>query len=170
MIPTIPGWIEDVFEKYLTAEFTYLDGEMPRTIAVLHYYDAKKKSIVITTSPAFYRKVACIKKNPRVSVLFSNPKYSGIEERAVVLVLGIAKVSENVEENLSYLMNLMINHKDCWKKTVLTKMAEELMSPLAKRLLDWYVYRILIEVKPQRLLFWRDGDVENDPEILEGVS
>jgi len=170
MTPKMPGWIEEVFEKYLTAELTYLDGEIPRTIAVLPYYDASKKLIVITTSPAFYKKVACIKKNPRVSVLFSNPKYSGAEERAVVLVRGIAKVRENIEENLNYLINLMINQKECWKKTVLERIAEELMSPLAKKLLDWYIYRILIEVKPQTLLFWRDGNVENDPELLEVVS
>ncbi len=169
MLSVIPGWIEEVFEKYLTAEFTYLDGKIPRTIAVLPYYDSKKKSIVITTSPAFYKKVACVKKNPRVSVLFSNPKYSGADEKAVVLVQGIAKVSENIEENLNYLMNLMINQKECWKKTVLAKMAEELTSPIAKKLMDWYVYRILIEVKPRKLLLWRDGNIENDPEELEVV-
>ena len=163
----IPEWIEEVFEKYLTAVFTYLDVENPRLIAVLPYYDAKKKSIVITTSPAFYKKVSCVKKNPRVSVLFSNSKYSGVEEKAVVLVYGVAKVNENLEENMNYINDLMSNMGECWKKTVLAKMVKELMSPLAKRLMDWYLYRIVIEVKPQKLLIWRDGNLENVPEVLE---
>jgi len=170
MTAKIPEWIEEVFERYLTAEFTYLDGEMPRTIAVLPYYDAKKKKILITTSPAFYKKVGCVKRNPKVCVLFSNSRYSGIGGNAVVLVQGIAKVNENIEENLHYLMNLMINYRDCWKKRVLEKMAEELMSPIVKWLMDWYVLRIVIEVKPKRLIFWRDGKIENRPEVLEVVD
>lgn len=163
----IPEWIEDIFERYLTAEFTYMDGETPRTIAILPYYDSKRKSIVITTSPAFYRKVRCVKKNPMVSILFSNSKHSGIEGNAIVLVLGLAKVDEDIEKNMAYIMNLMINQKDSWKKTVVAKMVEELMSPLAKRLMDWYVYRIVIEVEPQKILFWRDGNLDKPPEVLE---
>lgn len=167
---SIPEWVEEIFEKYLTAEFTYLDGKIPRTIAVLPYYDARRKSIVITTSPAFYRKVACVKNDPRVSVLFSNSKYSGIEGNAVVLVQGVARVFENIEENLHYIMNLMINYRDCWKKRVMEKMAEELRSAIVKRLMDWYVYRIIINVEPRRLLLWRDGNVENSPEVLEVLA
>jgi hypothetical protein len=167
MASGLPAWIEEIFEKYLTAEFSYFDGEMPRTIAVLPYYDAKKKKILITTSPAFYRKVECVKRNPRVSVLFSNSRYSGIGGNAVVLVQGIAKVNENIEENLNYLMNLMINYRECWKKRVLERMAKELMLPIVKRFMDWYVFRIVIEVKPKRLIFWRDGKIENNPEVLE---
>lgn len=164
---SIPDWIQEIFEKYLTAEFTYLDGKIPRTIAVLPYYDSKKKSIVITTSPAFYRKVTCVKKNPKVSVLFSNSKYSGIEGNAVVLVQGVARVLENIEENLHYIMNLMINYRDCWKKQVVELMAKELRSAIAKRLMDWYVYRIIINVEPRKLLIWKDGNLENIPEVLE---
>ncbi|MCS7144245.1 MAG: hypothetical protein NZ879_04415 [Archaeoglobaceae archaeon] len=163
----IPDWIEEIFQSYLTAEFTYMDGKNPRTIAVLPYYDSNRKSIVITTSPAFYRKVECVKKNPRVSILFSNSKFSGIEGNAVVLVQGFAKVDEDIEKNMNYLLFLMMNQKDNWKKTVVAKMVEELMSPLAKKLMDWYVYRIVIEIKPQRILFWRDGNLDNPPEIIE---
>lgn len=163
----IPEWIEDIFDRYLTAEFTYMDEDTPRTIAILPYYDSKKKSIVITTSPAFYRKVSCVKKNPMVSILFSNSKHSGIEGNAVVLVQGVAKVDEDIERNMAYIMNLMINQKDSWKKTVVAKMVEELMSPLAKRLMDWYVYRIVIEVRPQKILVWRDGNLDKPPEVFE---
>ncbi|MEM2787323.1 MAG: hypothetical protein QXJ58_03510 [Archaeoglobaceae archaeon] len=163
----IPEWIEDIFDRYLTAEFTYLDGDTPRTIAVLPYYDSKRKSIVITTSPAFYKKVSCVKRNPMVSILFSNSKYSGIEGNAVVLVYGLAKVDEDIEKNMSYIMNLMINQKDSWKKTVVAKMVEELMSPMAKKLMDWYVYRIVIEVKPQKILVWQNGNLDKPPEVLE---
>ena len=85
----------------------------------------------------------------------------------MVLVHGVAKVNENLEENMNYINDLMSNMKECWKKTVLAKMVKELMSPLAKRLMDWYLYKIIIEVKPQKLLIWRDGNLENSPEALE---
>lgn len=163
----IPEWIEDIFQSYLTAEFSYIDGDIPRTIAVLPYYDPNRKSIVITTSPAFYRKVECVKRNPKVSILFSNSKFSGIGGNAVVLVQGLARVDEDIDKNMNYIMYLMINQKENWKKSVVAKMVEELMSPLAKRVMDWYVYRIVIEIKPERILFWRDGNLDNPPEIIE---
>lgn len=163
----IPEWIEEVFEKYLTAEFTYMNGEIPRTIAVLPYYDSKKKSIIITTSPAFYKKVACVKKSPAVSILFSNSKHSGIESNPIVLVQGLAEVHEDIRRNMEYIMYLMESQKESWKKIVVARMVKELRSPIAKRLMDWYVYRIVVEIKPQRLLVWHDGDLEKEPEVLE---
>ncbi|MCX8172826.1 MAG: pyridoxamine 5'-phosphate oxidase family protein [Archaeoglobaceae archaeon] len=162
----IPKWVEEIFEKYLTAEFTYIDGETPRTVAVLPYYDPEKRSIIVTTSPAFYKKVECVKRNPKVSILFSNPKFSGVERYAVVLVQGSAEVDEDIVKNIGYMYQLMINQKDCWKKTVLLKMAEELTSPIFERLMDWYLLRIIIEIKPERILIWPDGNLDKSPEML----
>lgn len=129
----IPDWIENVFHRYLTAEFTYIDGETPRTVAVLPYYDPNEKSTIITTSPAFYRKVACIKRNPKVSVLFSNSKHSGVKEKTVLLVHGLARVEEDFEKNKNYLENLIRDQKESWKKIVVERMVKELTSHIAKK-------------------------------------
>ncbi|MEM1994653.1 MAG: hypothetical protein QXW32_04175 [Nitrososphaerales archaeon] len=164
----IPKWIEDVFQTYLTSEFTYMDGDNPKTVAVVSFYDAARSLIILTTSPAFYYKVKCIKRNPKVSLLYSNSNYSGLEKHSVVLVQGEANIDEeNPHRNNQYIMNLMSKQKESWKKTVVNKMIKELTSPIGKLMMDWYTIRILIEIKPHIIYAWQDGNLEKPPEALE---
>lgn len=164
----IPKWVEDVFQTYLTAEFTYMDGDEPITVAVLPFYDATRRLIILTTSPAFYHKVKCIKRNPKVSILYSNSEHSGLDKDSVILVQGVANVDEeDLDRNNQYIMDLISRQQDSWKKTVVNKMIKELSSPLAKLMMDWYTIRILIKIKPYLIYAWRDGNLKEPPEVVE---
>jgi len=164
----VPEWIEDVFQTYLTSEFTSMDGDSPRTVAVMPFYDADRSLIIVTTTPAFYHKVKCIKRNPKVSLLYSNSNHSGLDRDSVVLVQGEANVDEeDLDRNDRYVRDLMSRQRHSWKKTAIDKMVKELSSPIAKMMMDWYLIRILIEVKPHRIFAWRDGNLEEIPETFE---
>lgn len=108
----LPEWIEEIFEKYLTAEFTYLDGETPRTIAVLPYYDANRKSVVITTSPTFYNEVRCVKKNPMVSVLPISKIVLFVGEDELPGEKRAREVAEELKDDLSTVWDVGISRVD----------------------------------------------------------
>lgn len=164
----IPKWIEDVLITYLTSELTYINGEYPVTVPVAAFYDSDKETVIISTSVAFYNKVRCIKRNPKVSLLYSRSKYSGLSRNTVVLIQGIATIHEDdFDKNNRYLATLLYKYKDCWKKKVFIKMARELSSFIGRILMDWYMVRIIIEIKPYKIFAWRSGDLNEKPEVIE---
>ncbi|RLI77201.1 hypothetical protein DRP07_12390 [Archaeoglobales archaeon] len=152
----IPKWILDVFYSYLTSELIYFDGEYPIATPVATFFNPTKNSIILSTSVSFYNKVKCIKQNPNVSILYSKHEYSGLSEKPVVLVHGSAKVHEkDFEKNNAYLSKLIEEQKETWKKEVYIKMGRELDSFIGRRLMDWYMLRILIEIIPDGIVCWK---------------
>src|SRR6266567_4865539 len=89
-----PSWVQEVFERYLICEFTSIANEKPVTFPLLFFYDNKPAKFAVTSSILFSRKIEHMKKNPKVSLLFSNPEGSGVE-RHIVLVQGIAKIEDS---------------------------------------------------------------------------
>src|SRR5438094_1635901 len=89
-----PNWVRDVFEHYLICEFTSIDNGKPVTFPLLFFYNDNPPKFAVTSSILFSRKIEHMKKNPKVSLLFSNPEGSGIEKQ-VVLVQGIAKCDDS---------------------------------------------------------------------------
>ncbi len=90
---TVSPWIKDVFEHYLICEFTTISDGKPITFPLLYFYDPTTGIFSVTSSILFSRKIEHMKKNSKVSLLFSNPEGSGIGKHAV-LVQGIAKCED----------------------------------------------------------------------------
>src|SRR5437899_11553696 len=88
------SWVRDVLENYLICEFTCIDNGKPVTFPLLFFYDNNPPRFAVTSSILFSRKIEHMKKNPKVSLLFSNPEGSGIEKN-VVLVQGVAKCDDS---------------------------------------------------------------------------
>lgn len=164
----IPDWVEDVFHRYVIAELTYVGRNGPMTVAVLPVYDEDKGSLNVFPPAGNYYKVKCVKRNPKVAILCSNPKYSGVKGNPVVLVQGEATVhEEDLDENLRYFKYLLDRLPDSNRKHALQKVVKQLESPIAKFMMDWYLLRIHLEIKSQRILAWQSGDLEKEPEIFE---
>jgi hypothetical protein len=101
MTSTLPPEIRDVFERFISCEYTTVDSrQQPITWPVTPYYSQGGPTIDVTTGLGHPKKADDAKRNPRVSLFFSEPLGSGIQSGIRVLVQGTAEIDEeNLAEN-----------------------------------------------------------------------
>jgi hypothetical protein len=91
--------------------------------------------------------------------LFSDPTGSGIETGIQVLVQGIAEIDES---------DLAAN-RERYRRESLAKLpgAADMLPPRwLEGLFGWYYDRIYVEVRPERVFVWPDGNVGEPPRLL----
>jgi hypothetical protein len=156
-----PPDVEGVFREFRTCEFTTLaKNSVPVTWPVAFFWRPERGCFLISVSIGLPQKVFNIRRNPKVSLLFSNPTGSDLINPPAVLVQGDAKVSDRVF-------------------TAFKKLEESVLSPLIRArqpkgamissnwvmryLMDWYYMRLEIWITPQRILWWDHGDFRREP-------
>lgn len=149
-----PNWVEDVFDKYLICEFTSIDNGRPVTFPMLFFHDQNK--FVVTSSILFSKKIEHVKKNPKVSLLFSNPEGSGVEKH-VVLVQGVAKADD------SDLEHGWEKYLPMWRKK--EPYIDQFLA--AREQFAWFWKRIVVEVEPKRIRAWKNGDTSKPAEEIK---
>src|SRR5947208_4408763 len=94
----LPSDVQAVLQSFFTCECTTINrrGE-PLTWPTEPFFDAQAGEIVLTASIAFPVKALNARRNPRVSLLFSDPTGSGLDNPPSVLVQGDAEVAESLE-------------------------------------------------------------------------
>jgi hypothetical protein len=153
----LPSEVEAVFNEFRTCELSTVakDGT-PLSWPITALFDPEQERFLITTSIGFPQKAFNIRRNPRVSLLFSNPTGSGFSHPPAVLVQGEAQVSERCE--VSPLRNEDL--RKCW----LHIMRFQPFSLVYKNdsfshyLNDWYFMRLVISVTPRHICWWEQGD------------
>jgi hypothetical protein len=159
MTGTLPGLAQDVFERFITTEYTTVDArQQPITWPVTPYYQRGGPTIDVTTGLGYPKKADDARRNPRVSLLFSDPNGSGLETAAQILVQGTARVDED---------DLEANRERYARESVIKLPATKKMHPpeFVQRRLQWYYARIYVEVRPERVLIWPDGNFAVAPEV-----
>jgi hypothetical protein len=93
----LPADVEAVVRAFRTCEFATLakDGT-PIVWPTTPLYRPKTGQFLVTTSIGLPQKAFNARRNPRVSLLFSNPIASGLASPPAVLIQGNAQVSEDV--------------------------------------------------------------------------
>jgi hypothetical protein len=154
----------DIIEGYFTCEFTTLarDGS-PVTWPVSPRLLADGRFLT-TTSIGMPQKAFNIRRNPKVSMLFSEPTGSGVAEPGAVLVQGDATAEDRIVTDVSVDSDL-----EALSATVMGRQPAGAFwsSWLGKRVLPAYYQRILIYVTPRRALFWPTRDISAAPEELD---
>lgn len=159
-----PVPVLDIIENYRTCEFTTLsrDGS-PQTVPVspLLLDDGR---LLVATSIGLPQKAFNIWRNPRVSMLFSEPTGSGIAEPGAVLIQGDATAQDRIVADVAAVPEL--------RRAVKTVCARQpsgafMSSRLGRRLFPAWYMRILIYVTPRRALFWPARDFTRTPEVLD---
>ena len=91
---SIPAEVEAVFREFRTCEFTTLarDGT-PITWPMLPFWRPDTGQFMTTTSIGLPDKAFNIRRDPRVSLLFSDPTGSGLDNPPTVLVQGHAGIT-----------------------------------------------------------------------------
>jgi hypothetical protein len=95
-----------------------------------------------------------------VSLLFSDPTGSALEDPPMVLVQGSAEVDDrDLEANRA-----RYARESAAKLPAITKTMPP--EPL-QRFLSWYFTRIYIRVRPERVYVWPGGDASAEPELYD---
>jgi Pyridoxamine 5'-phosphate oxidase len=162
--PLVPAAALDIINDYFTCEFTTLsrDGS-PQTWPVAPRLLADG-CLLLTTSIGMPQKAFNIRRNPKVSLLFSEPKGSGIAEPGAVLIQGDATADDRIVTDMSSDPGLA-----AWLQTLSARQpAGAFMSSWVGRRLFWpYYMRILIYVTPRRALYWPTRDFASAPKELD---
>lgn len=161
MTASLPDEIQRVFERFITTEYTTVDGRgQPITWPVTPYYRPGDPCIDVTTGVGYPKKAADAEKNPKVALLFSDPTGCGIEKPPQVLVQGIARVDdEDLEGNAERYTRESVEKLPATKSMLPPK-------PL-RGMLGWYFKRLYVHVRPERIYVWPDGDPAAEPQLLD---
>ena len=154
----LPAPVESLLEVALVGELTVVGPRgRPVTHPLIPLYDGER--IYLHSSTLFSRKLEHIKRNPRVSLSLSDPvAMKDTPGRATIQ--GAARIIEDDP------------HTD-WERIVLDRwrVKEPSIDPFLKArvALPLFFERAVIEMRPERCLYWPDGDTTLPPEITEAA-
>jgi hypothetical protein len=160
---TIPEEVEAVFREFRTCEFSTLarDGT-PVTWPMLPFWRPDTGQFLTTTSIGLADKALNIRRNPRVSLLFSDPTGSRLTNPPAVLVQGDAVAPDTVQTSIgSYEREVKLVYRRQPSGAIWSS------NPLMRWYFDWYFMRLEIVVTPRRILWWAGRDVSARPSVLE---
>ena len=159
MTSSLPPDVRNVFERFVTCEYTTVaGGQQPITWPVTPYYRQGGPTIDATTGLGYPKKADDTRAHPGVAMLFSDPTGSGIESGIQVLVQGTGEVDERDLD-----ANAERYFRDSWEKLPGTRKMHP-PKPL-RQMLGWYYTRIYIKVRPERVFVWPDGDITREPVV-----
>ena len=161
MTASLPEAVQSVFDRFVTTEFTTVDQRgQPITWPVTPYYSPGATCIDVTTGLGYPKKANDARATPLVSLLFSDPTGSDLDNPPMVLVQGTAEVDDhNLEANRErYGRESLEKLPGIWSLT---------LPPRVQRMLSWYYTRIYIHVRPERVYVWPGGDPAAEPEVYD---
>jgi hypothetical protein len=158
---SLPSEVQQVFDRFITTEFTTVDRRgQPICWPVTPYYAPGDPCIDVTTALGYPKKALDANANPKVALLFSDPTGSGIEGAPQVLVQGTAAVDYR---------NLDANRERYERESVEKLPATKRLVPprSLRRLFDFYFTRLYVHVRPERVYVWPGGDATREPELFD---
>ena len=155
----LPEPVERLLEVGLVAELTVVGSNgRPITHPLIPLYDGEH--IYMHSSTLFSKKLEHIKRHPRVSVSLSDPvAMKGNPDRATIQ--GTARIIE--DDPHSQWERLVL---DLWRRK------EPVIDAFLKQrvALPLFFERAVIEITPERCLYWEGGDTEREPAITTAAE
>jgi hypothetical protein len=159
MTASLPEDVQAVFDRFITTEYTTIDRRgQPITWPVTPYHRRDGGTIDVTTGLGYPKKADDAAANPRVSLLFSDPTGSGLDDPPTILVQGTADVDDRDLDH----------NRELYTRESVEKLpgGQDAAPPKAlQRFFGWYYTRIYVHVRPERVYVWRGGATE--PELLD---
>lgn len=159
----LPAEVEAVLNNFYTCEYTTVNKSgQPITWPSVPFYYRSAGTISIAVSIAFPVKAYNVRRHPQVSLLFSDPTGSGLDNPPAVLVQAD---TVRVEEALEYGPEVLGVFKAVARRQPDSK--QFYSNRFIRSLFVWYLYqRIEITVRPTRLFVWESGDFSKAPEEI----
>jgi hypothetical protein len=156
----LPVGVTQVLTRFLCCEVTTLTREgAPLTWPAVALYLPQRGQLVLSTSIGFPVKALNLRRDPRVSLLFSDATGSGLSDPPHVLVQGRAHVSDNV---LTWGGDLTTH----WGRVnTLQPMSRHFTrTPMVRWFMGFYYQRLLIHITPDRIRWWPTTDTTETPD------
>lgn len=158
----LPADVERALREYYTCEFTTINrAGQPLSWPSIYYYDAAAGRIVIAVSIAFPVKAYNARRNPHVSLLYSDPTGAPAGLPAV-LIQGDATVAEVLDypPDIIGLFSATLRRQP--------DAGRFLANRFVRNLFSWYLaQRIALRVEPRRIFVWPERDFSRAPQIIE---
>jgi general stress protein 26 len=159
----VPPAVHAVLGGFLCCEVATVAGDgTPVTWPMVPLYQPDPGRFLLSTSIGFPAKATNVRRDPRMSLLFSDPTGSNLTDPPTVLVQGTATVDEDVQTDTADLLA----H---WRRVHALQPAGRWFhnTAPARWFMDWYHMRLLLRVTPHRILWWPDGDTRTEPRRVE---
>lgn len=159
----LPSDVEAVVRAFRTAELSTLakDGT-PITWPVLPFFDAREGVFRVTTSIALDQKARNIRRDGRVSLLFSDPTASGLTAPFAVLVRGDAIAPDEMTTSVEGMEDDLVELLRRQPSGAIYQ-----SNAIMRRLFDWYYMRLSIGIRPTQWLRFARGARGALPEPFE---
>lgn len=168
---SLPLPVLEIIRRFWTCEFTTLSRSgAPVTWPVLPSYLASSGRFLIAAPLGYPQKALNVRRNPRVSLFYSDPTGSGLQRPAAALIQGWAECPDKIFTSSTQTDRETLAEAQEQLLRVLREqpaIALYLRNPLTRWLMDWYFMRLLIYVTPQRLRWWPAGDLSQQPQEME---
>ena len=160
----MPTTFLDIIDKYFTCEFTTLSRDGSPVTWPVSPRLQRDGRFLVTTSIGMPQKAFNIRRNPKVSLLFSDPKGSGVDRPGAVLIQGDATAEERIVTDMAADPELAALSETLMRR----QPAGSFWSSQVGRRLMWpYYMRLLMYVTPRRAVFWSDRDFTEPPAELD---
>ena len=154
-----------ILRSYRTCEFSTMSKDGTPITWPLCARLLDDGRFLLTTSIAMPQKVFNIRRNPKVSLLFSEPMGSGVERPGAVLVQGTATAEDKIVTDVASVPEL----RDYILENIFGRQpnGKFMSSWFGKRLFPSYYMRLLIYVTPERMFYWPTRDFGAEPRPIE---
>lgn len=161
-VDRLPSPVKATMAGFLTAELTTVSPRgAPITWPVLPSVEWETGRIAVVTSIGLPQKAHNIRRRPEVCLLFSEQTGSGLTDPHSVLVEGSARVTDRIVTSFAEIDDPALRH--CLERDGIALLRRQPAvriyagNPLARALMDWYFFRLLIVVTPRRIS-WGSGE------------
>lgn len=171
LIDDLPQEVIDVFQNFFTAELTTIGKSgKPITWPIMPILWARRGLFITLTSIGLPQKAFNIRRNPSVSLLFSDSTGCDLADPPAVLVQGTAVVGDRIivsraDADPEMFETILVQARKMIQRQ--PAMALYLRNPLTRYLMDWYFMRLLITVTPEHIRWWPHGDFSRPSITLE---
>src|SRR5690349_2016842 len=144
----LPAEILPVLSKFVTCEQATVTAKgEPIAYPVINYMSADGSTLDVSTGVTYPAKAERVRRNPKTSLLFSNPTGSGLTNPPTVLVYGMSAVRDR---------NLQAN-TDRYIRELKGRNSVPPLPAFILRRMGFYFIRIWMELTPVRVLWWDNG-------------
>ena len=161
MTATLPAEVQQVFDRFVTTEFTTVDGPRPADhLAADPLLPAGDPCIDVTTGLGYPKKATTPRANPKVALLFSDPTGSGSRARRRCSCrappTSTTATSTPTASATSARAREAARHQ--------ARCAAEGRSSASSAGTSTRIY---IHVRPERIYVWADGDSPREPRLFD---
>ncbi len=158
---SLPRPALEIIRRFWTCEFTTLAHTgAPITWPVFPSYLAGSGRFLIAAPLGYPQKALNVRRDPHVSLLYSDPTGSGLQRPGSLLIQGLAECPETIFTSATQADPEVLGEVQEQLRRVLREqpaVSLYLSTPLARWLMDWYFMRLLIFVTPRRVI-WQPAE------------